>query len=481
MPHRNRRNIPGVRIFHYRPVHFGLAYIARDAVSIYLFSYSYFLPMSLQEYLQQVNYAIQAQSGAVFKSLISINPGANEGPVRANFNDPNDFDLYLVPEKFKPVIRVYLKLMKSVYVLNDIDVSFFDLNDLVNLLNRAAESQTNWINLALINSCCELTSVYKVRLKNFPDEQQLYAAAANNDEFGANSSTNSLELLAATINKSFKLCLNDKNLDLSQSKRTDIFFFLGSLIKIYFKLNNLQLAKSVEKAIVGTRFSLPDINNARNLAPMVKTSMVTYLYYSALLSLDDNNFAAAEEKLLNCINILSYTKKSAAITPQLEKIFLILLPLRLYNKRHLPSAEIWSQFPRLRLIYRDNLFDAISTGNVGKFNQCLHNYQFIFLQNYLYYLIENLRSLCYLKLVKKVSLLINDITPDGKSNHIIALSAVQLAFESASPGSSFSLDSIECILANLIHTGKIKGYLSHANRCIVLSKVNGFPGQVAKQ
>lgn len=431
---------------------------------------------ALQDYIQQVNYAIQTQNSTAFKLLTSINPGGNEGTERANLNEPNDFDLYQIPDKFQGVIKIYLKLMKSVYILNDIDVSFFDLNDLVNQLNRAAESQTNWINLALINSCCELISVYKVRQKNFPDDQQLYAASVNNDEFSSNStnSTNSLELLASTINKSFKLCLNDKNLDLSQSKRTDIFFFLGSLIKIYFKLNNLQLAKSVEKAIVGTRFSLPDIKNAVHLSPTVKTSMVTYLYYSALLSLDDNNFAAAEEKLLNCINILSYSKKLTSIKPQLEKIFLILLPLRLYDKRQLPRQKIWSHFPRLNLIYNQNLFEAIKSGNLGNFNSCIQKYQFIFLTNYLYYLVENLKSLCYVQLIKKVSLAIDANNPDSKSNHIIPLSAIQLAFES-SASDTFTLDAIECILANLITKGNIKGYISHANRCIVLSKVNAFP------
>jgi hypothetical protein len=37
------------------------------------------------------------------------------------------------------------------------------------------------------------------------------------------------------------------------------------------------------------------------------------------------------------------------------------------------------------------------------------------------------------------------------------------------------LDEIECILANLIFRGYVRGYLSHTKRMLVLSKSNPFP------
>ena len=37
------------------------------------------------------------------------------------------------------------------------------------------------------------------------------------------------------------------------------------------------------------------------------------------------------------------------------------------------------------------------------------------------------------------------------------------------------LDEIECILANLIYRGYIRGYISHTKRVLVLSKTNAFP------
>lgn len=37
------------------------------------------------------------------------------------------------------------------------------------------------------------------------------------------------------------------------------------------------------------------------------------------------------------------------------------------------------------------------------------------------------------------------------------------------------LDELECRIANLIANGRIKGYLSHSQRCMVLSKTEPFP------
>lgn len=36
-------------------------------------------------------------------------------------------------------------------------------------------------------------------------------------------------------------------------------------------------------------------------------------------------------------------------------------------------------------------------------------------------------------------------------------------------------DEVECILANLIYRGIIRGYIAHAKRYLVLSKQNAFP------
>jgi hypothetical protein len=50
---------------------------------------------------------------------------------------------------------------------------------------------------------------------------------------------------------------------------------------------------------------------------------------------------------------------------------------------------------------------------------------------------------------------------------------VQIALEVV--GQSISIEEVECIVANLIYQGHIKGYISHKLKILVVSKDNAFP------
>ena len=45
------------------------------------------------------------------------------------------------------------------------------------------------------------------------------------------------------------------------------------------------------------------------------------------------------------------------------------------------------------------------------------------------------------------------------------------------PHEQVEMDEVECIVANMIHKGHIKGYISHEHLKVVLSKKNPFPRQ----
>lgn len=42
-------------------------------------------------------------------------------------------------------------------------------------------------------------------------------------------------------------------------------------------------------------------------------------------------------------------------------------------------------------------------------------------------------------------------------------------------GEDKEMDEVECILANLIYGNRLKGYISHQKRVLVLSKADPFP------
>ena len=60
-----------------------------------------------------------------------------------------------------------------------------------------------------------------------------------------------------------------------------------------------------------------------------------------------------------------------------------------------------------------------------------------------------------------------------KSQAALPVKSLQVAL--ASINKEMDADEIECILANLIFKGYIKGYISHEKRVVILSKTNPFP------
>lgn len=443
--------------------------------------------MSIYDYIQQMASAVRARKSKDFQNLLTINPGHDAGLTRAKFDDPSDIDLYALPERFHPVARCYVKLMRSIYISSDLRASFTNINELLVCLNRAAESQTNWICAALINCSDELISIYQVRIKQFPQDD-ISAMEFSDSEVDIKKDT-PLEVVASTINKSFKICLTDKNLDPSLSKRQSIHFFLAALLKIYFKLDKLQLAKSVEKALVATGYESP---SPKNTPVHYRKYSVTYLYYSALLSLNDLDFTQAERKLSTAMDFLAYYRKPSVVSAQTEKILMLLIPLKMKNSGVCLKGIAWDTFPNLKFVFKDRLLLAIKRGDLQMFDHWLHKFQKIFLKRYIYILIVHLRTLCILRSFERSHRVYSTI--ETKTPHIVPFEIFKTALvisksseKSSSADGQSSANStdndheidgygeIECLLANFIAKKLIKGYLSHSNKCIVLSKADPFP------
>lgn len=443
--------------------------------------------MSLDSYIKEMANAIAAEKPYVLQELLTINPGHERGTQRANFGDPSDIDLYMLPEKFHAVVRAYLRAMRSIYIASDLRASFVDLKELLVCLNRAAESQTNWICPALINCSDELISVYQVRARQFPEPSPSPGDLGDLSDLGDETAKKDspLEMVADIINRSFKICLTDKNLDAATSKKLSIPFFLAALLKIYFKLGKLELAKSVEKALAATRHTPP---NRHNTPAFARKHAVTYLYYSALLSLNDSDFEAAERKLCTTLDFFAcYTRLRAVAKPS-EKVLVLLVPLKMANSCRTLSASKWASYPALRYIYRDRLFAALNTGHLRAFDHWTFRFLRVFHHRYLYILVLHLRSLCILRLFQRTHRLYAELALELP--HIVPFSAFQLALKfsrsyddklhetaAADPESRLpdvDYGEVECLLANFIQRRQIKGYLLHSNKCIVLLKTAPF-------
>lgn len=109
------------------------------------------------------------------------------------------------------------------------------------------------------------------------------------------------------------------------------------------------------------------------------------------------------------------------------------------------------------------------TGNLGRFNAALQTYLDVFIRMGTYLVLEKAKTLVYRNLLKRVYQM--DTT---KKAHQLELTKLEAVFHNLC-GENLSLDEIECIVANLIYNGYVKGYISHEKRTLVLSKNQPFP------
>ena len=452
---------------------------------------------TLKEYIGKVEEAIETQNARRLRRLLLI--GHPKASIRAEFPTPLEFDVYKL-DKFGPVIINHLQMLKSTYVIKNVVDCFENINlQCTSLIRACAQVEGNWIMPVLLACVDDLIMIYNHAQKTCPEDLDQIMVDSEYDEWGGGGDTNGngykkmqvsrLEKLVNTLKSAFNLTNNDKTLDIKLSKRNDIYFFLSHLVKYYFKMGKLTLAKSaINSAKSGNRL-LP------NMMANVLTikNAITYLYYQALVCLDDGQWIEAEESLNKAMCLIANYKKNARCK-QLEKILRLLIPLKLYNKGKIPLDSLWQRFPRLKLMYHDWFLDAILHGNLNKYEECMQKFQVVLLRNHLYILMELLRQFVQLRVLHKTY----NITLEFQAKEDpTPFSAFKIALElSMYPGKEKEKEGeeeagagavvnslndyvsdfeVETIVCNLITQGYIKGYVSNTNRVVVFSKSLPFP------
>jgi hypothetical protein len=111
------------------------------------------------------------------------------------------------------------------------------------------------------------------------------------------------------------------------------------------------------------------------------------------------------------------------------------------------------------------LGDAIRRGDLRTFDEVMQRNQRSFIRLGVFLVLEQAKAIAYRQLFKRIYA----ITGTTRLN--------LAAFEAAMKwlGEEADLDEIECILANQIFQGKVKGYLSHQKRFLIVSKADPFP------
>ncbi|KAI9594191.1 COP9 signalosome complex subunit 12 [Syncephalis fuscata] len=262
-----------------------------------------------------------------------------------------------------------------------------------------------------------------------------------------------LEEAARTINQAFSLCVMDRSSTMNMSRKWGTYFVINLLFGIYFKLGSQNLCKNILRAMTASASDLPALHQ------YPKSHQAGYKYYLGLLAFREEKYLKAETDLAEAFRIC---QKNAI--QQKERILKFLIPIRLL-RGILPSRDLLKRYSRISLAYTP-FIEAIRTGDVKSYDKMLFDREQLLARMGTYLTVERARYIAVRTLFRKVFVINGKDTKIPMEKFRIALRLVNIPHD---------MDEIECLLANMIYKGYLRGYLSHERGYLVLSNKDPFP------
>lgn len=308
-------------------------------------------------------------------------------------------------------------------------------------LNHLLHSSPGNILIPILHACCRATHHIAVQA----DHVNSLTTKRNDNA--------RLQSAVTLLQESFSKTLNDRSemvpgspLSINGSKKVGVLCIVNQLFAMYFRLNTLRLCKNLLRPVESR--SLHKSGN--------KGDMVTYRYFVGRLNMFEDLYDLAEENLSYA---LQHCHKNAVGNK--KRILNYLIPVKLMRGR-LPSVNL---LEKCNLVEYIPLVIAIRRGDLRTFHKTLQENQDEFIRRGTYLLLEKCKTVCHRNLFKRIHLI--------TEMHQLPLDNVVKVIKWM--GIDMDLDEVECVLANLIFRGIIKGYISHSKRILVLSKRDPFP------
>ncbi|PRP77946.1 PCI domain containing 2 [Planoprotostelium fungivorum] len=233
-----------------------------------------------------------------------------------------------------------------------------------------------------------------------------------------------------------------------ESKKQCLLSIVNSLFKIYFQLGTLRLCKNLIKT-VENKGSLPI--NSYTIA-----QRVTYKFYTGRLNMSNSRFKQAETDL-----DFAFKKCTVKSKKNKRQILLYLIPAKILVGK-LPRSTLLKTY---NLVQFEEISKAVCTGDLRSFTVAMDAYHSFFIRKGTFLIMELSKTLVYRSFIKKIT----NIVKDTK----IPLSKIKRLLTSL--GIEMDIGEIECVLANLIFSGYIRGYVSHFHSTLVVAGSGPFP------
>ncbi|KAB5595850.1 Protein CSN12 [Ceratobasidium theobromae] len=290
-------------------------------------------------------------------------------------------------------------------------------------------------------------------LRQLLQDLKTIAEFADEQAFKANVKAPScMEDTARLANKAFSNCVTDRTSASTESRKWGIYYVVGIVMKCYFRVNRITLSRNIMRAIHANADIPP-------LEQYPRADQVTYKYYVGLINFLNENHQAAEDDL----TFAFYNCYRAADRNQ-ELILTYLIPLRLC-RGVLPSETLFTRFPRLGELY-SAFVAAIKAGDLRAYDDALAWAERRLTDMGTYLTVEKAREICVRELLRKVWLV-------HEKSLRVPISLFHAGFIVA--GQNMEAVEAECMVANMIHKGYIRGYISHEKQMVVLAKTAAFP------
>lgn len=269
------------------------------------------------------------------------------------------------------------------------------------------------------------------------------------------SRANKLEDVERTLKKAFTVTNNDRTNVGSASKRVGILEVINQLFRVYFKLNELRLCQSLIRTV-----NAPGFLDFESSFPV--SHRVTYKYFVGRLHLYEDRYDDAIDNLTYAV-----TRIPANAEANKRLVLLYLIPAKIL-RGSLPSHKLLDHHS---MYWYEDITRALKCGDMSLFDSAIARHEHFFIQKGLYLCVEKIRTLVYRSLCYTLHKVRRKIQQHDA--HKISLDDYKLSLRLC--GVDMSKNEVECILANLIYNGYIKGYISHKFGYLVLSTKVPFP------
>ncbi|CAK1599012.1 unnamed protein product [Parnassius mnemosyne] len=256
-----------------------------------------------------------------------------------------------------------------------------------------------------------------------------------------------LEKAAESLLACFRVCAADNRSSDTETKKLGMLNLVNQLLKVYFRINKLHLCKPLIRAIDSSPF--------KDQFPLAQ--QITYRYFVGRKAMFDSDYKSADE-------YLSYAFQNCHRKSNKNKrlILTYLIPVKMLLG-FMPSKLLLQKYDLMQFW---DLVSAVKDGNLRGIDQVMEEHESFFIRAGIYLIVEKLKITAYRNLFRKVYLLEN--------THQIDIASFEAALQIMGQEDVDS-DETQCIVANLIYDGKIKGYISYQHKKVVVSKQNAFP------